>query len=115
MKTLDIKFFNLSHRGFELLPQVDYAGIPFELQKEDTNTIWGDNADKRRKKRDTMLKSTLRGRRKGTLKVPGQVVLPLETYSSLFGMKTLSYPASLPWMEVPEGTGCVGRQRQCGR
>ena len=60
--------------GFELLPQVDYAGIPFELQKEDTNTIWGDNADKRRKKRDTMLKSTLRGRRKGTLKVPGQVV-----------------------------------------
>ena len=55
--------------------QVDYAGIPFELQKEDTNTIWGDNADKRRKKRDTMLKSTLRGRRKGTLKVPGQVVI----------------------------------------
>ena len=67
--------FYLSHSGFELLPQVDYAGIPFELQKEDTNTIWGDNADKRRKKRDTMLKSTLRGRRKGTLKVPGQVVI----------------------------------------
>ena len=27
-----------------------------------------------RRKRDTLLKGTLRGRRKGTLKVPGQVV-----------------------------------------
>ena len=79
-----------------MLPQVDYAGIPFELQKEDTNTIWGDNADKRRKKRDTMLKSTLRGRRKGTLKVPGQVVSFWETFISFVGYDTdtlLSPPA----------------------
>ena len=87
-----------------MLPQVDYAGIPFELQKEDTNTIWGDNADKRRKKRDTMLKSTLRGRRKGTLKVPGQVVSFWETFISFVGMIQLPSSAPLPWMEVPEGT-----------
>jgi len=51
--------------------QVGYDGIPFEMHKEDTNTIWGSRPERR--KRDTLLKGTLRGRRKGTLKVPGQV------------------------------------------
>jgi len=53
--------------------QAGYEGIPLEMQKEDTNTIWGSRPDRR--KRDTLLKGSgsLRGRRKGTLKVPGQV------------------------------------------
>ena len=35
-----------------------------------------------RRKRDTLLKGTLRGRRKGTLKVPGQVVT-IDNHNSL--------------------------------
>ena len=62
-------------------PQVDYDGMPFDFDghKEDTNTIWGSRQERRR--RDTFKEGTLknlRGRRKGTLKVPGQVV----SYSS---------------------------------
>ena len=79
---------------------MDYAGIPFELQKEDANTIWGDNADKRRKKRDTMLKSTLRGRRKGTLKVPGQVVSFWEPSISFVGMIQIRAPSRLRISDV---------------
>jgi len=56
--------------GTYLPTQVGY-GLPFDMNKEDTNTIWGSRPDRR--KRDTLMKGTLRGRRKGTLKVPGQV------------------------------------------
>merc|ERR1711936_1326513 len=56
--------------GTFLPTQVGY-GLPFVMNKEDTNTIWGSRPDRR--KRDTLMKGTLRGRRKGTLKVPGQV------------------------------------------
>ena len=38
-----------------------------------------------------------------------------ETYFSFVGMIQIPSSAPLPRMEVPEGTGCVGRQRQCGR
>jgi len=59
-----------------LAAQVDYDRMPFDFdgQKEDTNTIWGSRQERRR--RDTFKEGTLktlRGRRKGTLKVPGQV------------------------------------------
>jgi len=50
--------------------QVDFQTNPFPYhlhEKDDTNTIGG------RWRRDTVLKNNLRGRRKGTLKVPGQV------------------------------------------
>merc|ERR1711953_190763 len=56
--------------GTYLPTQVGY-GLPFDMNKEDTNTIWGSRPDRR--KRDTLMKGTLRGRGKGTLKVPGQV------------------------------------------
>ena len=51
------------------------------MNKEDTNTIWGSRPDRR--KRDTLMKGTLRGRRKGTLKVPGQVVILIIVVVSL--------------------------------
>ena len=56
--------------------------MPFDFdgQKEDTNTIWGSRQERRR--RDTFKEGTLktlRGRRKGTLKVPGQVVSYIST------------------------------------
>ena len=51
--------------------QADYGSDPYNFNnKEETNAIWG---GRERRKRDTQLKS-LRGKRKGTLKVPGQVV-----------------------------------------
>ena len=61
--------------------------MPFDFdgQKEDTNTIWGSRQERRR--RDTFKEGTLktlRGRRKGTLKVPGQVV----SYISIKQKKT---------------------------
>jgi len=51
--------------------QVDYGAFPYDFQqREHSNTIGIGNE---RRKRDTIHKNNLRGRRKGTLKVPGQV------------------------------------------
>lgn len=53
-----------------LSAQADYGSDPYNFNnKEETNAIWG---GRERRRRDTQLKS-LRGKRKGTLKVPGQV------------------------------------------
>ena len=72
--------FNKTSSLKRLSFQVGY-GLPFDMNKEDTNTIWGSRPDRR--KRDTLMKGTLRGRRKGTLKVPGQVVILIIVVVSL--------------------------------